>query len=78
MRAPTTGGSLGLDDRQSAYNAGYEAGLAYRTGLDVKDQVHAVLHTQALEALGMAQRLARTKGPAWAAMIEEAGEFDER
>ena len=63
---------LDFEDRKAAWLAGYELGKAERVELEVEDQVQARLHAVALEALGMAQRLARLKGPAWAAMV--AGE----
>jgi len=59
-------------DCHPAYVAGLEQGRAERVTAEIEDQVHARIHAVALEALGMAQRLARLKGPAWAAMV--AGE----
>ena len=66
-----------LDVIHAAWVAGYEYGLAERQRLEVDDQVRARLHEQALQALGMAHTLAAEKGPAWAAMIEQAGEVDD-
>lgn len=66
--------SLDLEDRHAAWLAGVDYGMAQRIEADIEDQVLARLHAQALEALGMARRLARVKGPAWAAMVAECGD----
>ena len=62
------------EDRHAAFVAGYELGKAERVDIETENAVQARLHTRALEALGIARRLARAKGPAWAAMIAECGE----
>jgi hypothetical protein len=66
--------SLDWEDREAARLAGLETGFAMRVEVDVEDLVQARLAERALEALGMARRLARAKGPAWEAMIQECGE----
>ena len=53
--------------------AGYETGKAERVETEIEDQVHARLHQLSLEALGMARRSA-VNGPAFSAMVTEAGE----
>ena len=65
---------LDFEDRQAAFVAGYELGLAERVEVEIEARVIARLHRQSLEALGMARRLARAKGPAWEKMIRESGE----
>lgn len=60
------------DDLFRAWVAGYEQGKAERLEHDIEDAVQARLHARALEALGVAQAQARSKGPAWAVMLEEA------
>ena len=62
------------EDRHAAFVAGYEFGKAERFDLEVKDAVQDALHTRGLEALGMARTYAAAKGPAWSAMVTEAGE----
>lgn len=64
------------EDRHAAFIAGYDTGLTERFRADVSDAVHTALHQQALEALGMARRLARAKGPAWEALIVWSGESE--
>ena len=61
----------------AAFVAGYEQGKAERVEAEIEDRVSARLHTRALEALGMAQRHAAAKGPAWSALIAESGERDD-
>lgn len=65
------------DEAHNAWVSGYELGKAERVEADIEDQVHARLHRQALEALGMARRLARAKGPAWKKMIVWSGQADD-
>lgn len=64
-------GSLSLDDRIAAFEAGRQQGKAERIEVEIEDRVLARLHDQALTALGMAKRYAAVKGPAWAAMFGE-------
>jgi hypothetical protein len=61
-------------DRHAAYCAGLSDGIAQRVEVDVEERARELLHDQARQALGMARRLAKAKGPAWAAMIQESGE----
>ena len=68
------GTDLTVEDRRAAFVAGYELGKAERFDLEVKDAVQDALHTRGLEALGMARTYAAAKGPAWSAMVLEAGE----
>ena len=70
----TAGSDFTQEDRHAAFVAGYELGYAQRVEAEIEDQVQARLHRRSLEALGMARRLARAKGPAWSALITEAGE----
>lgn len=65
---------LTLDDLHAAWLAGHEQGKAERLEREIEDEVHNRLHTYALEMLGMAQRQAADKGPAWVAMITEQAE----
>lgn len=60
---------LDFEDREAAFQAGRRLGNAERVEFEAEERVHELLHTQALEALGMARRLALVKGPAWAAMV---------
>ena len=71
-----TAGSLNLDDRIAAFEAGRQQGKAECLEMAIEEQVHARLHQISLEALGMAQRHAADTGPAWAAMIAWAGESE--
>jgi hypothetical protein len=66
--------SYWLDDLAAAFVAGLEQGKAERLTLDVTDLVQAELHSRALEALGMASTHAARTGPAWSALVHEAGE----
>ena len=61
------------EDRHAAWLAGVEHGRSERFDLELKDAVQDALHTRALEALGMARRSA-VHGPAFSAMVIEAGE----
>jgi len=63
-----------LEDRHAAWLAGVDYGMQQRVDLAIEDRARELLHHQALEALGMAQRLARRKGPAWAALIRQSSE----
>jgi hypothetical protein len=65
---------MSCPDCHPAFVAGYETGKVERVTADVEDRVRSLLHDQALEALGMARRLAKAKGPSWARMIQECGE----
>lgn len=65
------------EDRHAAFVAGYEQGKAERVEIEIQAQVQARLHQISLEALGMARRLARVKGPAWSALITECGVLDD-
>ena len=62
------------EDRLAAFVAGYETGKAERVETEIEDRARALLHEQALAALGMSRHLAEAKGPHWAAMVAEAGE----
>lgn len=63
-----------LDTIHAAWLAGYDQGRAERVEAEIQDQVQARLHRLSLQPSRMARRLAATKGPAWAAMIDDAGE----
>lgn len=67
---------LTFEDRQAAYRVGFGDGMNHQAGLDVTDAVHAALHALSLEALGM-QRRSAIHGPAFSAMVTEAGERDD-
>lgn len=60
---------LAFLDRHAAFLAGYELGKAERVEAEIEDQVLARLHAHAAEMLGLTRRLARAKGPTWAAML---------
>lgn len=60
-------------DCHPAFVAGLEQGRAERVEIEIDDQVRARLHQLSLEALGMARRSA-VHGPAFSAMVTEAGE----
>ena len=66
--------SISAEDRHAAFCAGLEQGRAERVEIEIEAQVQARLHAFALEALGMARTYAAAKGPAWSALITEAGE----
>jgi hypothetical protein len=72
----TDGTDFTAEDRHAAFVAGYEQGKAERIEIEIQAQVQARLHQISLEALGMARRLARAKGPAWSALIAECGESE--
>ena len=67
-------GSLSLDDRQAAFVSGYEQGKSERVEVEVEDRARALLVEWSRESRDMAMKLARAKGPAWAALITECGE----
>jgi len=74
LEARRSESDLTFEDRHSAWLAGFDLGCAQRVEVEIEDQVQARLHTRTLEALGMAKRYAAAKGPAWSAMVLEAGE----
>jgi len=69
-------GSLSLDDRIAAFEAGRQQGKAERVEVEVEDRARALLATWANESRDMAMRYASRVGPHWAAMV--AGDLDER
>jgi len=77
LEARRSESDLTFEDRHSAWLAGFDLGYAQRVEADIEERARELLHAQALEALGMARRLARVKGPAWAAMVA-GGESDDR
>jgi hypothetical protein len=60
-----------MDDRHAAFLAGYDLGKSERVTEEIEERVLARLHDQALQALGMARRLAAVKGPSWSAMVTD-------
>lgn len=61
-----------FEDRHAAWVAGVEYGRRQANRAAAEAIAAELLHARSLEALGMARRHAAEKGPAWAAMIEDA------
>ncbi len=72
-----TAGSLSLDDRIAAFEAGRQQGKAERVEVEVEDRARALLQTWALESRDMATHYAAKVGPHWLALITECGELDD-
>jgi hypothetical protein len=68
---------LTFEDRQDAFNAGYESGAFHAFGLQVEECARALLRHDARKMSDFARRLAAAKGPAWEAMIVWSGEADD-
>jgi hypothetical protein len=64
---------MSCPDCHPAFVAGYETGLAEKVTASIVDQVQAALHQRVCEALNLSRRSA-VHGPAFSAMVTEAGE----
>jgi hypothetical protein len=69
-----TAGSLSLDDRIAAFEAGRQQGKAERIEVEVEDRARAMLVEWSRESRDMSTAYAAKVGPNWAALVADAGE----